>query len=51
MVEHLTRLLDTATVVPAVNQIEVHPYFQQRARARRLGLRRVGLIRTPAQQA
>jgi len=31
MVEHLTRLLDTATVVPAVNQIEVHPYFQQRA--------------------
>ncbi len=31
MVDHLTRLLDTATVVPAVNQIEVHPYFQQRA--------------------
>jgi diketogulonate reductase-like aldo/keto reductase len=30
MVEHLTRLLETATVVPAVNQIEVHPYFQQR---------------------
>jgi diketogulonate reductase-like aldo/keto reductase len=30
MVEHLTALLDTATVVPAVNQIEVHPYFQQR---------------------
>jgi diketogulonate reductase-like aldo/keto reductase len=30
MVEHLTRLLDTAQVVPAVNQIEVHPYFQQR---------------------
>jgi diketogulonate reductase-like aldo/keto reductase len=29
MVEHLTRLLDTATVVPAVNQIEVHPYFAQ----------------------
>src|SRR4051812_8318054 len=29
MVEHLTQLLDTATVVPAVNQIEVHPYFQQ----------------------
>jgi hypothetical protein len=24
-VEHLTRLLDTATVVPAINQIEVHP--------------------------
>lgn len=31
MVEHLTRLLDTTDVVPAVNQIEVHPYFQQRA--------------------
>jgi diketogulonate reductase-like aldo/keto reductase len=30
MVEHLTALLDTVTVVPAVNQIEVHPYFQQR---------------------
>ncbi len=30
MVEHLTSLLDRATVVPAVNQIEVHPYFQQR---------------------
>src|SRR4051812_36263626 len=30
MVEHLTKLLDEATVVPAVNQIELHPYFQQR---------------------
>jgi diketogulonate reductase-like aldo/keto reductase len=30
MVDHLTQLLDTAKVVPAVNQIEVHPYFQQR---------------------
>jgi diketogulonate reductase-like aldo/keto reductase len=30
MVDHLTRLLDVATVVPAVNQIELHPYFQQR---------------------
>jgi diketogulonate reductase-like aldo/keto reductase len=30
MVDHLTTLLATATVVPAVNQIEVHPYFQQR---------------------
>jgi diketogulonate reductase-like aldo/keto reductase len=31
MVDHLTALLETATVVPAVNQIEVHPYFAQRA--------------------
>ena len=30
MPEHLDRLLDATTVVPAVNQIEVHPYFQQR---------------------
>jgi diketogulonate reductase-like aldo/keto reductase len=30
MVEHLTALLEHATVVPAVNQIEVHPYFSQR---------------------
>ena len=30
MVEHLTPLLERTTVVPAVNQIEVHPYFQQR---------------------
>jgi diketogulonate reductase-like aldo/keto reductase len=30
MVEYLTTLLDKATVVPAVNQIELHPYFQQR---------------------
>ena len=30
MVDHLTQLLGTATVVPAVNQIELHPYFQQR---------------------
>jgi len=30
MVEHLTRLLDRSKVVPAVNQIEVHPYFAQR---------------------
>jgi diketogulonate reductase-like aldo/keto reductase len=29
MVDHLTALLDRATVVPAVNQIEVHPYFAQ----------------------
>jgi diketogulonate reductase-like aldo/keto reductase len=31
MVEHLTQLLDRATVVPAVNQLEIHPYFAQRA--------------------
>jgi diketogulonate reductase-like aldo/keto reductase len=31
MPEHLERLLAAAAVVPAVNQIEVHPYFQQRA--------------------
>src|SRR5215213_7632623 len=30
MVDHLTSLLEKAAVVPAVNQIEVHPYFQQR---------------------
>ena len=30
MTAHLTRLLEKASVVPAVNQIEVHPYFQQR---------------------
>src|SRR5207253_8138718 len=30
MVEHLTALLDRRKVVPAVNQIEVHPYFAQR---------------------
>jgi diketogulonate reductase-like aldo/keto reductase len=29
MVEHLTNLLHKAEVVPAVNQIELHPYFQQ----------------------
>jgi diketogulonate reductase-like aldo/keto reductase len=31
MVDHLTKLLDKANVIPAVNQIELHPYFQQRA--------------------
>jgi diketogulonate reductase-like aldo/keto reductase len=30
MPEHLGRLLAAASVVPAVNQIELHPYFQQR---------------------
>lgn len=29
MPEHLDRLLADASVIPAVNQIEVHPYFQQ----------------------
>lgn len=29
MPEHLRALLRTATVVPAVNQVEVHPYFRQ----------------------
>ncbi|HEY1970256.1 MAG TPA: hypothetical protein VGH89_20045 [Pseudonocardia sp.] len=28
MVEHLTTLLDRASAVPEVNQIEVQPYFQ-----------------------
>ncbi len=31
MPEHLGRLLADVSVVPAVNQIELHPYFQQRA--------------------
>ena len=31
MPEHLERLLAEASVIPAVNQIEVHPYFQQKA--------------------
>ncbi len=30
MVEHLKKLLDGSTTVPAVDQIEVHPYFAQR---------------------
>ena len=30
MPEVLTRLLAETTVVPAVNQIELHPYFQQK---------------------
>jgi len=31
MPEHLGRLLAETSVVPGVNQIELHPYFQQRA--------------------
>lgn len=31
MPEHLERLLSETSIVPAVNQIEVHPYFQQTA--------------------
>jgi len=42
---HLERLLGKASVVPAVNQIEVHPYFQQ------TGLRRVHEQRGIATQA
>lgn len=30
MPEHLTQLLEQTEVVPSVNQIEVHPYFQQK---------------------
>jgi diketogulonate reductase-like aldo/keto reductase len=30
MPKHLERLLAETSIVPAVNQIEVHPYFQQR---------------------
>jgi diketogulonate reductase-like aldo/keto reductase len=31
MPEHLARLTDATSVVPAVNQIELHPYFRQSA--------------------
>jgi diketogulonate reductase-like aldo/keto reductase len=30
MVDHLRVLLDATNVVPAVNQLEIHPFFQQR---------------------
>lgn len=30
MVEHLEKLATETSIVPAINQIEVHPYFQQR---------------------
>lgn len=42
MPHHLERLMDMARVVPAVNQVEVHPFFQQRdvqAANARLGIR------------
>jgi 2,5-diketo-D-gluconate reductase A len=29
MPEHLARLMESTSVVPTVNQIEVHPYFRQ----------------------
>jgi len=45
MPAHLERLLGAAAVVPAVNQVEVHPYFQQAA------LRRVHTERGIATQA
>src|SRR5579863_1992004 len=45
MPPHLERLLGAVAVVPAVNQIEVHPYFQQTA------LRRVHTERGIATQA
>ena len=41
LAEHLDTLLASATVVPAVNQVEVHPTFQQAAlaaKARALGI-------------
>jgi diketogulonate reductase-like aldo/keto reductase len=31
MVEHLDRLAAETSIIPAINQIEVHPYFSQRA--------------------
>ncbi|MEE3853058.1 aldo/keto reductase [Gordonia sp. LSe1-13] len=30
MPDHLSRLLEATSIVPAINQVEVHPYFQQR---------------------
>ena len=45
MPQHLDRLLGETSVVPAVNQIEVHPYFQQTA------LQRVHVERGIATQA
>ncbi|WP_407445419.1 aldo/keto reductase [Rhodococcus sp. (in: high G+C Gram-positive bacteria)] len=31
MPDHLTRLMDATSIVPAINQVEVHPYFRQSA--------------------
>ncbi|MBM7458598.1 aldo/keto reductase [Rhodococcus coprophilus] len=31
MPDHLARLMDATSIIPAVNQIEVHPYFRQPA--------------------
>jgi diketogulonate reductase-like aldo/keto reductase len=42
MVDHLIALLDRASVVPAVNQIESHPYF---ARCEVQARRRTGVLR------
>ena len=47
MVENLDALMERATVTPAVNQIEVHPYFQQRdvqAKDAELGIVTPGLV-------
>jgi 2,5-diketo-D-gluconate reductase A len=30
LIEHLTRLLDASSIAPALNQLEIHPTFQQR---------------------
>lgn len=38
MPDHLSRLLAATSIVPAVNQIEMHPYFQQ-AELRRIHLK------------
>ena len=42
-VNHLQRLAQEATVVPAVNQIEVHPYFGNEEVRRHCGEHRIGV--------